>query len=89
MAKTIKVEVLFSEVLLREDGSKGNETSIMDTLVIEWDHTKNKVKASNPDGHPSWIGYGDSHTEAVLSYLQTRLGVEKKLTPVRYSSRVY
>lgn len=86
---TKKVEVLFSETVLREDGTKGNETSIMDTLVVGWDTTKNKVRASSPDGDPGWIGYGDSHTEAVLNYLQTRLHVERKATPVRYSSRVY
>jgi hypothetical protein len=87
--KATKVEILFSETQYREDGTKGNETSVVETLDVEWDSFRNKVKASNSDGDPSWVGYGAGHTEAILNYLQKRLGVEKKTMPVRYSNRIY
>ncbi len=32
-------------------------------------------KATNPDGHTSWVGYGRSKHEAILHYLNRRLGL--------------
>lgn len=88
MQKTT-VEILFSEVTLRENGTKGNEISVMETLTVEWDSTRRKYQASNPDGHPSCIGYGDGHTQSILDYLRVRLGIDQKPAKVQYSSRIY
>lgn len=88
MQKTT-VEIFFSQVTRHEDGSKGNEISIAETLSVEWDSTRRKYQASNPDGHPSWVGYGDGTNQAVLDYLRVRSGVDQKTSKVSYSNRIY
>ena len=83
------VDIFFSEATRHEDGTKGNEICVAETLVVEWDSTRRKYQASNPDGHPSWVGYGDGRTQAVLDYLRARLGIDHKLSKVSYSNRIY
>lgn len=34
-------------------------------------------KVTNPSGHPSWIGYGRSKHEAIITYLYVRLGLNE------------
>ncbi len=37
-------------------------------------------KVTNPTGHASWVGYGRSKHEAILTYLSWRMGLDQPNT---------
>lgn len=84
MAQT--TDIYFSQVLYNDDGVKRGETTIMETLVIDWDEMKYKFRAGDAAHR---YGYGNSQPEAILDYLRMRLGLVMNTRPVRYSNRVY
>jgi hypothetical protein len=77
MKKTY-ADIRYTEITRYEDGLTGNEVGLMETLILEWDDAYGMIRASNPNGHPLWYGYGEGHTEAVLEYLKARLGLVER-----------